>query len=90
MITVASEEAQTRLAELLESVDDGPVTITREGLRNAVILSSAEFDDLVDSRRRNEALADWEAWKAEAKKSLTPAAAELTDEDINRLVHELR
>jgi prevent-host-death family protein len=90
MITVTSEEAQTRLAELLESVDDGPVTITREGLRNAVILSSAEFDDLVDARRRNEALADWEAWKAEAKKSLTPAAAELTDEDINRLVDELR
>jgi prevent-host-death family protein len=90
MLTVTSAEAQGRLAELLESVDEGPVTITREGLPGVVLVSAAEFKDLVDARRRNEAAAAFEAWKAKAKKHLTPAAAELTDEDINRLVHELR
>jgi prevent-host-death family protein len=90
MITVTSAEARERFDELLESVEERPVTITREGLPDAVLISGTEFEDLVDARRRNEAVADWEAWKAEAKKHLTPAAAELTDEDINRLVHELR
>jgi hypothetical protein len=40
--------------------------------------------------RRNEAAPAFEAWSVEAEKHLTPAAAELTDEEINRLVHELR
>jgi prevent-host-death family protein len=90
VITVTSTEAQSRLAELLEKVDQGRVTITREGRPDAFLVSSAELEDLVDARRRSEAVARWEAWKVEAKKHLTPAAAELTDEDINRLVHELR
>jgi len=90
MITVTSAEAQGRLAELLDRVADGQVTITREGLPDVVLISATEFEDLVDARRRNEAAAAFEAWKARAKRHLTPAAAELTDEDINRLVHELR
>ncbi len=95
MITVTSAEAQGRLAELLETVDDGPVAITRAGRPNPVLISATEIDELVEARRRNQAVAHWKAWKAEAKKHLTPAPAELTDEDINclvheRLVHELR
>jgi antitoxin Phd len=90
MITVTAAEAQGRLAELLESVDEGPVTITREGRQPAVLLLAAELDDLMDARRRNEAAAAFRAWSAEAERRATPEAAALTDEEVNRLVHELR
>ena len=90
MVTVTSAEARERFEELLGSVEQGPVQITRDGLPPAVLLSSAELDDLVDARRRSDAAAAFEAWFEKAKQHLTPAAAELTDEDINRLVHELR
>jgi len=61
VITVTSAEAQGRLAELLESVDDGPVAITREGRPNPVLISATEIDELVEARRRNQAVAHWEA-----------------------------
>jgi hypothetical protein len=49
------------------------------------------MDELSSARaRRSKALADLEAWRKKARKSMTPAAAELTDEEVNRLVHELR
>jgi antitoxin Phd len=90
MITVTSAEAQDRLAELLEGVDQERVTITREGRPDAFLVSAREIDELVDARRRSEAAAAFQAWSERAKQHLTPEAAELTDEDINRLVHELR
>jgi len=90
VITVTFAEAQGRLVELLEGVDENPVTITREGRPDAFLVSAAEIEDLVDARRRSDAAAAFEAWFEKAKQHLTPAAAELTDEDINRLVHELR
>jgi antitoxin Phd len=90
MITVTSAEAQGRLAELLEKVDEGPVTITREGRPSAVLLSSTEIDEMVDERRRARAAAAFKAWSAEAEKRAPPEAAALTDEEVNRLVHELR
>lgn len=40
--------------------------------------------------QRAKALADFEKWRARAKKAATPAAKRLTDEEVNRLVHELR
>jgi hypothetical protein len=53
------------------------------------------MEELMDSRRRrSHAVAEMEAWSAEAKRSQSPAqaaaAAKLTDEDVNRIVHELR
>jgi prevent-host-death family protein len=90
VIPVTSAEAQGRLAELLESVDEGPVTITREGRPNAAPISATEVDQPMDARRRNEAAAAFEAWFEKSKQHLIPAAVELADEEINRLVHELR
>ena len=90
MITVTPEEAQNRLVQLLDSIEQEPVVILREGRPAALLVSATELDDLVDARRRAQAAAAFEAWKIEAKKHLTPAAAALTDEEINRLVHELR
>jgi hypothetical protein len=53
------------------------------------------MEDLLGAkRRRSEAVAEFEEWSARAKKSQSPAqaaaAAALTDEDVVRMVHELR
>ncbi|HEV2278182.1 MAG TPA: hypothetical protein VGS02_08395 [Acidobacteriaceae bacterium] len=40
--------------------------------------------------QRTKAVAGFEKWCTRAKKSTTPAAKRLTDEEVNRLVHELR
>jgi hypothetical protein len=49
------------------------------------------MDELLDSRRkRSKALAELEAWSAQAKRRASPAAARLTDKDVTRLVHKLR
>jgi len=90
VITVTTEEAQGRLVELLESVEQEPVAITRKGRPAAFVVSPQDMEELLDTRRRSEAAASFEAWFARAKEELTPAAADLTDEEINRLVHELR
>jgi hypothetical protein len=45
---------------------------------------------LRERERRSKAVAAYDAWRAKADKHLMPAAAELTDEEVNRLVHELR
>jgi hypothetical protein len=41
-------------------------------------------------KRRKRALAELEAWREKARGSMTAEAAALTDEEVNRLVHELR
>jgi hypothetical protein len=47
--------------------------------------------DLVElQRRRKQALKEFRAWRKAAKKGTKPGAAELTEAEINRLVHELR
>jgi hypothetical protein len=49
------------------------------------------MDELLDSRRkRSKALLELEGWSVEAGKRATPAAAALTDENVNLLVHEAR
>ena len=65
--------------------------LTRHGRAAAFIVSPQDMDELLDARRkRSEALADFEAWSAQAAKRVTPAAAVLTDGDVNRLVREAR
>jgi len=47
--------------------------------------------ELLDARRqRSRAVAELEKWSAEAAKRAFPSAAALTDEEINRLVHDVR
>ena len=54
-------------------------------------VSPQDMEELMDVRaRRSKAVAAFEAWSARARAQATPAAGELTDEEINRLVHELR
>ena len=91
MIKITSMEAQNRFGQLLDTVQREPVTITRHGRVAAFMVSPQDMDDLNNARaRRSKAVADFEAWSRRADKSALPAAAELTDEDVVRLVHESR
>lgn len=91
MITVTSVEAQNRFGQLLDTAQREPVTITRHGRTAAFIVSPQDMDELMNVRRkRSKAVAEFEAWSARASQRATPAAAELTDEEINRLVREAR
>jgi antitoxin Phd len=89
MIKVTSADAQNRFGQLLDTAQREPVAITRHGRPTAFIVSPREMEELLDARRkRSKAVSELEAWSARARK--TPAAATLTDEDVNRLVHEGR
>lgn len=91
MISVTSVEAQNRFGQLLDMAQREPVTVTRHGRPAAFIVSPQDMEELMDVRaRRSKAVAAFEAWSARARAQATPAAGELTDEEINRLVHELR
>jgi prevent-host-death family protein len=95
MKTMTSVEAQNRFGQLLDSAQREPVAITRHGRPTAFIVSPKDMEELLDVRnRRSQAVADLEAWRKQAITSTSPAqkaaAAALTDEDVNRLVHELR
>jgi antitoxin Phd len=92
MITKTSAEAQNQFGQLLDTVQREPVAITRHGRPAAYILSPREMEEIQHLREkwRKRIAADWEDWRVKAKKSVTPEGAALTDEDINRMVHELR
>ena len=91
MITVTSVEAQNRFGQLLDMARREPVTVTRHGRPAAFIVSPQDMQELLDVRaRRSKAVRALEAWGARAKALATPAAEALSDEDISRLVHELR
>jgi antitoxin Phd len=91
MITVTSVEAQNRFGQLLDMARREPVTVTRHGRPAAFIVSPQDMQELLDVRaRRGKAVKALEAWGARAKPLATPAAEALSEEQINRLVHELR
>ena len=91
MITVTSVEAQNRFGQLLDMARREPVTVTRHGRPAAFIVSPQDMEELLDVRaRRSNAVQALEAWGAQAGAIATPAAEALSEDEINRLVHELR
>lgn len=91
MITKTSAEAQNQFGQLLDLVQREPVAITRHGRPAAFIVSPRDMEDLRSTRqRRIRILKEFDAWSEKAKKNMKPAAATLTDEEVNGLVHELR
>jgi prevent-host-death family protein len=95
MIKVTSVEAQNRFGRLIDMAQREAVTVTRHGRPAAFIVSPQDMEELLDARkRRSRAVADLEAWAAEARASRTAAqveaASELNDEAVNRMVHESR
>jgi prevent-host-death family protein len=95
MISVTSAEAQNRFGQLLDTAQRETVAITRHGRPTAFVVSPHDMEELLDARRkRGRALAELEAWGAQATASLAhgqaAAAAALSDEDVVRLIHESR
>lgn len=91
MIKMTSAEAQNRFGQLLDTAQRETVTITRHGRPAAFLVSPREMEELLDARRRrSRAVSDLEKWSAKAGKRATEASGKLTDEDVNRLVHEAR
>ncbi len=91
MITVTSVEAQNRFGRLLDAVQREPITITRNGRTAAFIVSPQDMEDLTNARiKRSKAVAEIEAWSQRAAASALPAAADLDDDDVLRLVKESR
>lgn len=91
MITVTSMEAQNRFGQLLDTVQREPVTITRHGRTAAFIISPVDMQDLQDARRKRSAVIDvFDAWSKRASAAALPAAADLSDEDVVRMVKASR
>lgn len=94
MITVTSVEAQNRFGQLLDTVQREPVTITRHGRTAAFIVSPQDMQDLQDLQKarlkRGTAREAFEAYFAKADTTLTPAARDLTDDEVLRMVKEPR
>ena len=92
MITKTSAEAQNRFGELLDTAQREPVAITRHG-RPAVCMipfKEAEAYQAWRSEQRTRLAKEWAEWSELAHKRAKPEAQSLTEEDIVRLVHELR
>lgn len=95
MVTMTSATAQNGFGKLLDTVQREAVTITRHGRPTAFVVSPQDMEELLDSRRkRSRAVADLQAWRAQAAKRTTAkqtaAAAALTDEVVTRMVHDAR
>lgn len=91
MVTKTSAEAQNQFGQLLDLVQREPVAITRHGRPTAFIVSPRDMEDLLSvKQRRTKAVRDYEAWRRKYKNQISPEGAKLTDEEIVRLVHELR
>jgi antitoxin Phd len=91
MITVSSMEAQNRFGQLLDTVQREPVIVTRHGRTAAFIISPRDMQDLQDARRKRSAALDaLNAWSKTAAAAALPAAANLDDEEVLRLVKTAR
>lgn len=91
MRTMTSAEAQNRFGQLLDTAQHEAVSITRHGRPTAFLVSAQDMEELLDARRRRgRALADLEEWLRAASAKSPASAAALTDDEVNRLVHEAR
>ena len=91
MRTMTSVEAQNRFGELIDSAQREPISITRRGRPVAFVLSPEDMKDLLAVRnQRARALDDFQAFFATADTRVESAARDLDDEDVKRLVNELR
>ena len=91
MIKMTSVEAQNQFGKMLDRAQREAVAITRHGRETAFVVSPREMEELLDARRRRgAAVAELEAWGVRASAAAGKAAASLTDEEVNRLVHEAR
>lgn len=89
MITKTSAEAQNQFGQLLDTVQREPVAITRHGRPAAYVISARDMEDFAAFQERKR-LNEWRQWSEDLSKSVKSEGAKLTEEEIVRLVHELR
>ncbi len=91
MITLTSTDAQSRFSEVLDTAQREPITITQSGRPLVFIFSPEELTKLLaNQEKREQAVAAYKNYMERVKGKISPTANQLTDEDINLLVHELR
>jgi len=90
MVAKTSAEAQNRFGQLLDLVQREPVAITRHGRPAAFIVSPNDMAEMLDWKRRQRAVNELQQWSEKYRAQISPDAAALTDEEINRMVHEVR
>ena len=89
MITVTSVEAQSRFGELIDRSQREPIEVTRRGRTVAYVVSGHDMQELAAVKQRREEAARWYS-QYRARVMTQPGVPDLTDADVNRLVHELR
>ncbi|MCK9386851.1 MAG: type II toxin-antitoxin system Phd/YefM family antitoxin [Sulfuritalea sp.] len=89
MITVTSVEAQSRFGELIDRSQREPIEVTRRGRTVAYVVSEHDMQALSGVKKRREEAARWYS-QYRTQVMAQAGAADLTDADVNGLVHELR
>lgn len=91
MITVTSVEAQSRFGELIDRSQREPIQVTRRGRTVAYVISEHDMRALSDVATRREEAARWYAEYRRRVAAESPVeVGQLSDAEVNRLVHELR
>ncbi len=91
MITLTSTDAQNRFGEVIDTAQREPVTVTRRGRPLVFIISAEEYAKYSESRdRKRGAVNDYQNYMKRVEGKISSAVNQVTDEDINTLVHELR
>ena len=92
MITKTSAEAQNQFGQLLDTVQREPVAITRHGRPAAFVISPREMGRDSGSPRKmaQENRGRLGRVAGNSEKEHDAGSCTMTDEDIVRMVHELR
>jgi prevent-host-death family protein len=91
MLTKTSAEAQNKFGQLLDLAQREPIAITRHGRPAAFLVSPRDMEPILrEQERRKKAVERFEAWSEMASKDRDPNVEDLTEEEINRIVHEVR
>ena len=93
MLTKTSAEAQNQFGQLLDLVQREPVAITRHGRPAAYVVSPQDIEPILrEKERRRKAVEEFKALSERVREyqSQFPDLPEITDEEINRIVHEVR
>lgn len=89
MITISSAEAQNKFGELIDRSQREPIEVTRRGRTVAYVVSQHDMQELTDVKKRREEAARWYS-QYRQRIAGQPGGSDLSDADVNRLVHELR
>jgi antitoxin Phd len=91
MQTMTSVEAQSRFGELIDRAQREPIALTRHGRVVAYVVSEQDMREETALEQRREAAARWYSeYRARALAAAGGETPPLNDDEVNRLVHELR